>query len=83
MLERDFEFHHDLDRDTPAIRAHKHPFYEIYFYRSDSVNHLIEGRTYQLRPDDILLTSSRDIHCPVITPGRPYNGMASGWRTIF
>ena len=54
------------------VEFHEHPFYEIFFFLSGNVNYIIEGRTYQLRPGDILRTSSRDIHRPVITPGKPY-----------
>lgn len=72
MEEKDFEFHHYLDPVPPEVPFHEHPFYEIFFFVSGNVNYIIEGRTYQLRPGDILLTSNRDIHRPVIAPGKPY-----------
>lgn len=67
-----FEFHHYLDTEPPCVPFHEHPFYEIYFFLSGIVTYNIEGRSYQLRPGDILLTGSRDIHRPDILPGKPY-----------
>ena len=72
MQEEDFEFHHYLDEIPPVVEFHEHPFYEVFFLLSGNVNYIIEGRTYQLRPGDILLTTSRDIHRPEIFPGKPY-----------
>lgn len=72
MQEQDFEFYHYLDLTPPNVDFHEHPFYEIFFFLSGNVNYIIEGRTYQLRPGDILLTSNQDIHRPEITPGKPY-----------
>lgn len=37
-----------------------------------NVQYTIEGKTYHLRPGDILLTNSLDIHRPEILPGKPY-----------
>lgn len=39
---------------------------------SGNVSYNIEGRTYLLRPGDILLTDNQDIHRPEIRPGKPY-----------
>ena len=67
-----FECHHYLDRVPPKVEFHDHAFYEIFFFLSGDVSYTIEGRTYQLRPGDILLTSNEDIHKPDIRPGKPY-----------
>lgn len=72
MTEKYFEFHHTYNETPPVVEFHQHPFYEIYFFLSGNVNYIIEGRTYSLRPGDILLTGSSDIHRPDIQPGRPY-----------
>lgn len=32
MQEKDFEFHHYLDRIPPNVEFHEHPFYEIFFF---------------------------------------------------
>ena len=72
MLQSDFECYHYCDAIPPVVDFHEHEFYEILFFLSGNVSYIIEGRTYQLRPGDILLTNNRDIHRPVIQPGRPY-----------
>ncbi len=72
MTERYFEFHHTYNESPPTVEFHQHPFYEIFFFLSGNVNYIIEGKNYNLRPGDVLLTSSSDIHHPDIHPGRPY-----------
>ena len=72
MERPDFECYHYLDPVPPAVDFHEHEFYEVFFFLSGDVNYIIEGRTYQLRPGDILLTDNRDIHKPDIRPGKPY-----------
>lgn len=72
MTERYFEFHHTYNETPPMVEFHQHPFYEIFFFLSGNVNYIIEGKNYSLRPGDVLLTSSSDIHRPDIHPGKPY-----------
>lgn len=72
MTERYFEFHHTYNESPPTIEFHQHPFYELFFFLSGNVNYIIEGKNYNLRPGDVLLTSSSDIHRPDIHPGKPY-----------
>jgi AraC-like DNA-binding protein len=72
MQAPDFEFYHYLDQAPPRVEYHYHEFYEVLFFISGSVNYMVEGRSYQLRPGDILLTDNRDIHRPEVAPGRPY-----------
>ena len=72
MAQYRFECHHYLDRTPPKVDFHEHEFYEIFFFLSGDVSYIIDGRTYSLRPGDILLTDNRDIHKPDIRPGKPY-----------
>ena len=72
MTERYYEFHHFYNETPPAVESHQHPFYEIFFFLSGNVNYVIEGRNYKLRPGDILLTSSTDLHFSDVRPGKPY-----------
>lgn len=73
MTERFYEFHHFYDEMPLAVDTHQHSFYEIFFFLSGNVNYVIEGKNYKLRPGDILLTSSSDLHRPDIRPGKPYD----------
>jgi len=72
MTERYFEFNHTYNETPPTVEFHQHPFYEIFFFLSGNANYIIEGKNYSLRPGDILLTGSLDIHRPDIHPGKPY-----------
>ncbi len=72
MLSRDFEFYHYLDLEPPRVDFHHHDFYEVFFFVSGTAGYTVEGRSYQLRPGDILLTNNRDIHRPEVAPGKPY-----------
>lgn len=72
MLEKNYEYHHTYNESPPTVDFHQHSFYEIFFFLSGDVDYIIEGKTYALRPGDILLTSCSDIHRPDIRPGTPY-----------
>ena len=72
MTEKYFEFHHTYNETPPTVEFHQHPFYEIFFFLSGNVIYTIEGKSYKLRPGDILLTNSSDIHRPDIQEGKPY-----------
>lgn len=72
MNRRDFEFYHYLDLEPPTVDFHHHDFYEVLFFVSGAVTYTVEGRSYLLRPGDIVLTNSRDIHRPEAAPGKPY-----------
>lgn len=73
MAEPFYEYHHFCDESHISVEFHEHSFYEIYFFISGNVNYIIEGRTYKLRPGDILLTNNSDIHRPEILPSKqPY-----------
>ena len=72
MNHRFYEYHHYLDQLPPEVEFHEHEFYEIFFFFSGDVTYTVEGRSYQLRPGDILLTNNRDIHRPEVRPGKPY-----------
>lgn len=72
MNNPNFEFYHYKDTVPPKIELHQHPFYEIFFFISGDVEYIIEGKTYHLRPGDILLTNNKDIHKPDIKPNKTY-----------
>ena len=79
MERQDFECYHYYDPIPPVIDFHEHEFFEVFFFLSGDVSYVIEGRTYQLRPGDILLTDNRDIHKPDIHD----NGKCQSGRYCF
>lgn len=72
MVTPDFEYFHYRDRSTMEVDFHNHEFYEIYVLLSGKVTYMIEGRSYKLRPWDIILVNNRELHRPVISTGEAY-----------
>lgn len=71
MVNSDFEFFHYKDDHQLEVEYHNHDFYEIYFFISGKVTYIVEGKSYSVRPGDILLINNRELHKPVIEQG-PY-----------
>ncbi len=68
----DFELFHYSDNHPIDVEYHNHDFYEIFFFLSGKVEYIIEGKTYNLKPNDILLTNNKELHKPVIETGLNY-----------
>lgn len=65
MVSHTFEIYHYCDAYLNEVALHHHDFYEIYYFMNGSVNYIIEGRTYNLSPGDILLISPSELHQPL------------------
>lgn len=72
MNSLDFEFFHYSDNHDINVEYHNHDFYEILFFISGKVKYIIEGKTYSLKPNDILLTNNKELHKPVVEHGANY-----------
>lgn len=72
MNSPDFEFFHYSDSYRIDVEYHNHDFYEIFFFISGRVKYIIEGKTYNLKPNDILLTNNKELHKPVVEKGIQY-----------
>ena len=72
MHRPDYEVFHYQDPKMQEVPLHHHDFYEIYYFLSGSVEYLVEGRSYTLRPNDILLISPMELHRPMVAPDKPY-----------
>lgn len=66
MLSKDYEIFHYSDRELDKVNLHHHDFYECYFFISGDVTYLIEGKAYSLRPGDIILINSTELHQAII-----------------
>jgi AraC-like DNA-binding protein len=63
MMHPDFELLHFRDSTLSVIGDHYHDYYEIYFINSGAkVDYYIEGTQYKLKPNDILIINSMDVH---------------------
>lgn len=68
------ELHYCLDAESPHVEFHAHPFYEIYYFLEGPVeSYVVGGRSYRLRPGDILMIPPGVPHHPIFTEERkPY-----------
>lgn len=60
------------DAALQEIPFHYHDFHKIILFLGGEASYIIEGRTYPLKPRDILFVSAGEIHRPVTVPGKSY-----------
>jgi AraC-like DNA-binding protein/mannose-6-phosphate isomerase-like protein (cupin superfamily) len=72
METNDFELFHYRDNIPVEVDFHNHDFYEIYLFISGNVTYVIEGKSYKLRPKDILIINNKELHKAFIEEGVPY-----------
>ncbi|WP_032122967.1 AraC family transcriptional regulator [Clostridium amazonitimonense] len=71
-LHGDFEFFHLKDKKVMDFESHYHEFNKIVVFISGSVTYFIEGKSYKLKPWDLLFISSNEVHRPIISAKEPY-----------
>jgi len=71
-LEDDFRIFHIIDRQKKEFNFHYHDFNKIIIFISGRVNYLIEGRSYELKPYDIVLVNAGEMHKPTILDNSAY-----------
>ncbi len=72
METNDFELFYYKDTIPVEVDFHNHDFYEIYLFLSGKVTYVIEGKTYLLRPKDILIINNKELHKAFIDKGMTY-----------
>ncbi len=68
MDKNTFEVFRYRDPKPESVAVHHHDFYEIYFFLSGEVEYRVEGKTYLLKPGDLLLINPRELHQPIVKP---------------
>lgn len=71
-LEKDFAFFYIKDNINLELEFHYHDFAKIIVFISGKVTYLIEGRSYRLKPWDLLLVSKNQLHKPIIDNSESY-----------
>lgn len=71
-LNSNFKLFHLKDKKAQNFEFHYHDFNKIIIFISGKVTYHIEGKSYELKPWDILLINNHDIHKPVIDPSEAY-----------
>lgn len=72
MINDNFEYFHYKDDPHLEVGYHSHDFYEIYLFLSGKATYMIEGKSYSLKPWDILLINNKELHKPIIEQGSLY-----------
>lgn len=72
-LYQDFRLFHITDQSDKTFEYHYHEFNKIVISLSGNVTYFIEGKTYLLKPWDILLVNNHDVHKPVVDSSEVYD----------
>lgn len=71
-LNSEFQLFHLTDAPMTEFEFHYHDFDKIVLFISGKVNYMIEGKTYELKPYDIVFVNHNAIHRPEIDVTVPY-----------
>ncbi|MEG0772139.1 AraC family transcriptional regulator [Clostridium sp.] len=82
-LNEDFQFFNLKDKLRNEFEFHYHDFNKIIVFISGDVTYIIEGKSYKLKPWDILLVGKNDLHLPIINPTTPYERMILWLNPLF
>lgn len=72
FLNEDFRLFHLMGSAETSV-PHYHDFCKVLLFLNGDVDYMIEGRTYGLRPGDIVLVGRGEIHCPHVRAARDYD----------
>lgn len=75
FLEQDFRLFHLKDKSKKTYEFHYHDFFKIVVLLEGNVNYIVEGRSYSLRPYDIVLVHRGQIHRPEVDARSTYERM--------
>lgn len=71
-LNDNFKIFHIKDMKYIEFDYHHHDFNKITILISGDVDYLVEGKSYKLKPWDILFVSNTEVHKPIINPNKYY-----------
>lgn len=71
-LNTDFKLFYIKDKLSDEFQYHFHEFNKIIIFIKGNVVYNIEGKSYKLKPWDVLLVNSHQVHKPIIEPEDTY-----------
>lgn len=71
-LNEDFKIFYLKDNNGANTEYHHHNFHKIVIFISGEAQYTIEGKTYNLKPWDILIINKNEIHKCIAKEGVPY-----------
>lgn len=72
-LNNDFQIFYLTNAEERDFQSHYHDFHKLLIFESGNVSYYIEGSTYELQPNDIVLVPAGEVHRPVIHSSKPYH----------
>lgn len=74
MTRKTVELRYCSDEESPCVALHAHPIYEIYYFLEGPVErYVVGGKSYRMRPGDILLIPPGIPHHPIFSDEKkPY-----------
>ena len=72
-LNSEFRLFHLTDQETREVEYHYHDFDKITIFLKGNVSYTVEGRSYELKPYDIVLVRHNDIHRLTVDNSTPYD----------
>jgi AraC-like DNA-binding protein len=82
-LNEDFLFFKLRDKKKNEFEFHYHDFNKIIIFISGEVTYIIEGKSYKLKPWDIILVGRNDLHLPIISETATYERMILWLNPVF
>lgn len=67
-----FKMFHLIDSQKLNIDFHYHDFHKILIHLSGDVSYSIEGRSYRLYPNDIVIVNAGEVHRPILNNDSTY-----------
>lgn len=71
-LHTNFKLFHLTDHSLEEPDYHYHDFDKVIIFIKGRISYMIEGRSYELQPHDIVLVNQNHIHKPFIDTSEPY-----------
>ncbi len=67
-----FHMFHIKDRERKSFSYHYHDFHKILILLDGDITYCVEGRSYELAPNDIVLVNAGEVHRPIIRSDATY-----------
>lgn len=74
-LYQDYKVFYLCDHQKREFPYHYHDFYKILWHRKGNVTYCIEGKSYNLMPNDLVFVNKGEVHRPIIYDDSPYERM--------
>lgn len=71
-LQEDFRVFHLIDENPFDVDFHYHDFHKIIIILKGNLSYSVEGRTYNLRTNDMIFVSAGEVHRPILHDHSPY-----------